>query len=119
MKMIKPLKSANPRKHELLIKLWGTKRRIWRSVAQKLSKPKKDSIRVNLSKLNKITKENDIIVVPGKVLGDGEINHKITIAAFTFSESAKNKLIAKKNTMQTIEELLEINPTGSNIKIIT
>ena len=116
--MIKPLKSADPRRHDLIIKLWGTKRRIWRSVADKLSKTRKDSIQVNLSKLNKVTKENDVIVVPGKVLGDGDLDHKITIAAFTYSESAKNKLLHKKLKVQTIEELLESNPSGSKIKLI-
>ena len=119
MMMIKPLKSTNPKKYDLLLKLRATKRRIWRTVAFKLDKSKKDSIQVNLSKLNKVTKENEIIVVPGKILGEGDLNHKITLAAFAFSESARNKLISKKIKIQSIEELLETNPTGSNIKIIT
>ena len=117
--MIKPLKSANPRKYDLLLKLRATKRRIWQTVAFKLDKSKKDSIQVNLSKLNKVTKENEVIVVPGKVLGEGDLDHKIILAAFAFSESAKNKLLLKKIKIQSIEELLETNPTGSNIKIIT
>ncbi|NHI91707.1 MAG: 50S ribosomal protein L18e [Candidatus Lokiarchaeota archaeon] len=117
--MIKPLKSTNPLKHDLLIKLWSTKRRSWRTVAKKLSKSKKESIRVNLSKINKLTKENDIIVVPGKILGDGNLDHKLTLAAFSFSETTRNKLLQNKIKILTIEELLESNPKGSKIKIIT
>lgn len=117
--MFKQLKSANPAKHDLIIKLENTKRRIWKAVAKKLNKRRQDSIKVNLGKINNVTKENEVIVVPGKVLGDGSVDHKITIAAFSFSESAKNKLDENKIKIMTIEELLETNPTGTNVKIIT
>ncbi|MHA1797904.1 MAG: 50S ribosomal protein L18e [Candidatus Helarchaeota archaeon] len=117
--MIKPLKSANPRKHKLIERLWVTKRRVWRAVARKLDKPKKDSIKVNIFKLNKLTKPKEVIVVPGKVLGDGELDHQITIAAFSFSEKARIKLLEKKVKIQSIEELFESNPKGANVKIIT
>ncbi len=117
--MYKPLKSTNPAKSDLIIKLENTKRRIWKAVAEKLSKRRQDTIKVNLSKINKFSKDNEVIVVPGKVLGEGSIAHKITLAAFSFSENARNKLRDKKIKILTIEELLESNPTGTNVKIIT
>ena len=36
--------------------------------------------------------EGDVIVVPGKVLGAGAINKKLTVAAFRFSASAVKKI---------------------------
>jgi len=116
---MKPLKSANPAKYDLIIKLENTKRRIWKAVAEKLSKRRQDAISVNLNKINKFSKENEVVVVPGKVLGEGLVDHKISVAAYSFSETAKNKLMDSKIKFMTIKELLEINPTGANVKIIT
>ena len=89
------------------------------TVAEKLDKRRQDAVKVNLNKINKLSKANEVVVVPGKVLGDGSMDHKITLAAFSYSESAKNKLLESKIKILTIDDLLENNPTGTNVKIIT
>jgi large subunit ribosomal protein L18e len=73
---------------------------------------------VNLYKLNKYTKENETIIVPGKLLGTGEVDHKVTVAALSFSESAKEKLEKNKSTVYSIHELMKNNPKGKNVRII-
>jgi len=47
------------------------------------------------------------VIVPGKVLGDGEMDHKITIAALSFSQQAREKL--KECKIVSIEELAKSN----------
>jgi large subunit ribosomal protein L18e len=71
-----------------------------------------------LSKLNRHTKKADVVIVPGKILGTGSIDHAVTVAAFDISDTAKAKLEAVKAKYLTITELLEKNPKGSNVKII-
>jgi len=95
-----------------------TKANIWLDVAEHLSKPSRQRIAVNLSKINRNTKRADVIVVPGKVLGTGSLNHAVTIAAFDASGKAKEKLIAAKAKFLSIPELVQKNPKGSKIKII-
>ena len=92
--------------------------KIWREIAEKLSKPRRKSIAVNLSRLNRYTQENETVVVPGKVLGTGKIDHSITVAAFAFSEKAKEKIKAVKGKCLSVFELVKKNPKGSNVKII-
>jgi large subunit ribosomal protein L18e len=58
------------------------------------------------------------VVVPGKLLASGNIDHAVTVAAFDISDTAKAKLEAVKAKYITIPELLEKNPKGSNVKII-
>jgi large subunit ribosomal protein L18e len=58
------------------------------------------------------------VVVPGKILGTGSLNHALTIAAFQSSAKAKEKLKAAKAKYLSILELVEKNPTGANVKII-
>jgi len=91
---------------------------IWLDVAEYLSKPSRQRIAVNLSKINRYTDEKEIVLVPGKVLASGTIDHAITVAAFNASDKAKAKLAAAKATYMSINELVEQNPTGSNVRII-
>jgi len=118
----KRIKSTNP---ELLILIRFLRKKsreneaaIWRRIAEMLSKPKRRRIAVNVSRINRYTKENDEVVVPGKVLGAGVINHPVKVAAFAFSEKARSKIIKAKGKCLTIPELAEMNPKGSNVKII-
>ena len=112
-------KSSNIYHHRLIRILWKSKRRIWREAVRWLKKPKSQQIVINIKRINQVTKENDIIIVPGKVLGHGDFNHKInSIAALSFSESAKNKIINNKSIVESIEELYKRNPEGKNVKII-
>lgn len=87
---------------------------IWNRIANDLEKSTRQRREVNIRTINKNTKENDIIVVPGKVLSIGELDHKVTIAAYKFSEAAKVK-INKKGKAITIQELIKENPKGVRI----
>ena len=104
--------------HRILIRdLWKTKIRIWKKISKKLSGPRNNRVEANLYRINKKTKNNDIIVVPGKVLGIGELDHKITIACLSSSQSAVKKIEASGSKLISIEELLEQNPKGENVKV--
>ena len=88
---------------------------IWKAVASILQKPTRKRINVNLYKINKYSRDNETVVVPGKVLGVGDIKKNITIAAYRYSESAQNKI---KNKM-SIQEEIKKNPNGNKVRIIT
>jgi large subunit ribosomal protein L18e len=91
---------------------------IWRDIAERLTKPKRRRIAVNLSRLNRYTQKSETIAVPGKVLATGEITHPITIAAFAFSGKAREKIKAAKGRCVSFPDLIKKNPKGSNVKII-
>jgi large subunit ribosomal protein L18e len=93
--------------------------KIWHTVASYLEKPTRKRSVVNIHKINRYTKENEVVIVPGKVLGDGEIDHKLTVAAFNFSSSAKDKILSSKGNVYSIYELMKNKPKGSRIKIIS
>lgn len=91
---------------------------IWKDIAERLAKPRRKRSAVNVSHLNKHTQKNETVVVPGKVLGAGEVNHQITVTAFSFSEKAKKKIKAAKGKCLSLSELIKKNPKGSNVRII-
>jgi len=108
---------SNYYNRKLIRELWKTKRRIWKKVSKKLSGPRRERIEANLYRINKKTKENDVIVVPGKVLGLGEIDHKLTIACLNCSKTARKKIESSGSNLLSIEELLEQNPEGKEVKV--
>jgi len=81
-------------------------------VAATLALPRRKAVKVNLEELENSTAEGDVVVVPGKVLGNGKLNHKITIAALSFSHTARQKL--RNCKLLPIEEVLH----RKDIKII-
>src|SRR5208337_2947665 len=113
-------KTTNPELIQLISLLKKESREkqagIWLDIADYLSKTRSQRVTVNLSKISRNTKRADTVIVPGKLLGSGSIDHAVTVASFGASEKAKAKLVAAKAKYLSIPELLEKNPTGANIK---
>jgi Ribosomal protein L18E len=91
---------------------------IWRDIALRLEKPKRNWAEANLSRLEKYAKDGETIVVPGKVLAAGSVSKKLTVAAYSFSEAATAGITAAGGKTMTIKELMETNPKGSNVRIM-
>jgi len=104
--------------HYLRKKARENKAPAWRRVAELLERPSRIRPEVNLSKVNRYTKEGDAVVIPGKVLGSGVLTHKVVVAAFAFTKKAKEKIEAAGGEALTIPQLVERNPKGSGVKIL-
>ena len=100
---------------ELKIHSNKEKSNFWKRIAKELEKPTRRSRQVNLEKLNDHTKENELVIIPGKLLGTGDLKHKLTIASFSATETAKEKL---KSNLVSIHDLIKKDPKGKNIRII-
>ena len=102
----------------LIESLMKSDKPLWKKVAGELSRPKRQKVEVNLSKLEQYTADDATVIVPGKVLGAGAISKKITVAAFSFSGSARKLIGAAGGKAITIENLHKTNPDGSGIVIL-
>src|SRR3989344_7669951 len=97
-------RKTNPELAETI--LAAKKEKAWIKISNILAYPRRKRIAINLDKIDKESKEGDTIIVPGKVLGEGDISKKIVIAAFSFSQDALKKLKAKKcDTKGLIKEI--------------
>ncbi|MEK6833360.1 MAG: 50S ribosomal protein L18e [Nanoarchaeota archaeon] len=90
----------------------------WVGIAGILSGPRRNRICINLEKISKNSKAGETIVIPGKVLSQGEIDKKIKIVALNFSEKAKEKLLSAKCEVVSILNEMKLNPSAKGIKII-
>ncbi|MDO8643300.1 MAG: 50S ribosomal protein L18e [Candidatus Woesearchaeota archaeon] len=91
---------------------------LWKRLADELEAPSRRRRMVNLYKISKYAQDNEIIVVPGKVLATGDVTKKLAVAAWAFSGSAKEKIQKAKGEAFSIGELLKRNPNVQNIRIM-
>ena len=94
------------------------KNKSWLKVADILSGPRRNRTNLNLEELNKKIKDEKIVVVPGKILSQGDLDKKIKIVALGFSEKAEEKLKKLGLEAFTILEEIKKNPEAKGIKIL-
>ena len=109
-------KKNNPELIETLIV--AKKKEKWIRIAEILSGSRRKMINLNLDEINNQSKEKEKVVVPGKVLSQGEINKKIKVIALNFSEKAKEKLSKSGCEFSNILTEIKSNPFAEGIKIL-
>jgi large subunit ribosomal protein L18e len=87
-------------------------------LADEMEKPRRSKAEVDLSKLNRVCKENELVVIPGKLLSSGILKKPLRVAAASFSMTAVQKVQEAGGKVLTIEELIKENPKGTNVKIV-
>tara|TARA_Y100000310_G_scaffold336968_1_gene422841 strand:- start:199 stop:555 length:357 start_codon:yes stop_codon:yes gene_type:complete len=103
-------------KPELVETIELAKKKDLLDLAKKLSGPTRKQSKVSLDKLNKV--KTDKILVVGKVLGQGSIDKKISVAALDFSEQAKEKLEKSGSEMQSIKQLIEKDSKLEGVEVL-
>jgi len=88
----------------------------WNEVASLVASPRRNHKEINLSDINKIN--GKIVVIPGKVLSQGELEKKVKIVAISFSESAKEKIKKAGSEFNTILEEIKSNPEAKGVEIL-
>jgi large subunit ribosomal protein L18e len=112
------MKKDNPVLASLIEKLKKSDKPIWLKVAVELERSRRKKVEVNLSKIDRLVENNSVVLVPGKVLGSGNITKKITVAAFNFSSGAKKLLDQNGSKISTIDAIMAANPSGKEIIIL-
>lgn len=91
--------------------------RLWKRIASDLERPARHHRAINVFSIERNAKDGETIIVPGKVLGEGTLTKKVTVAAASFSDSAREK-ISQSGKAVTIEELMEENPKAQRVRIL-
>ena len=105
--------------------IWGlrnafkkNKAPIWRALQDELAGPRANRREINVRRLAEITKADEVVVVPGKVLGTGNLGHKLTVCAYSISETAAKKIVDSGGKVMTFDDLINNHPNGKGVRII-
>jgi large subunit ribosomal protein L18e len=91
---------------------------IWKDIAVRLEKPLRNWPAVNIDKIDRYINDNEIALIPGKVLSSGALTKKVTVAAWAFSNTSVEKIKKAGGKTLTIEDLIKKHPKGENIRIL-
>ncbi len=115
------MSKTNPRLSSLIADLKSAARSsggdVWGAVAERLEKPRSTHAEVNLGRIERYAREDETVVVPGKVLGSGVLQKDVTVAAVDFSGTAEKKIEQAGEAVQ-IEQAVADNPEGSRVRVI-
>ncbi|MBI1974172.1 50S ribosomal protein L18e [Candidatus Micrarchaeota archaeon] len=107
--------STNKQLLQTIAECRKTKKPFWLAVANLMARPNRRRIRVNLWQIGRHAKDGETVVVPGRVLGNGELKGKVRVAAFWFSASASKKL---GDDALPLASVLAQNPNGTGLHIM-
>jgi len=91
---------------------------IWKAVIRELSRSRSNRKEVNVGQLAHVTKDKEVVIVPGKILGSGEISHKLTVWCINISEVATRKILDAGGKILPLDSLIKKYPDGKGVRII-
>jgi len=114
--------ASNPvlRRASVMLEKAGKKQKaaIWNEASSLLSNPAKTRVEVNLGRISRIAEDGEALFVPGKVLGTGAMERKVTVGAFAFSAGARSKIEASGGSALSVEQFLKKYPKGSGVTLV-
>ena len=87
-------------------------------VAQYAQQSRSNQRIVNLTKIEETTEDGNAIIITGKLLGTGNISHKVSVSSFSISTTAAKKIKESGGEVLQFSEMIEKFPTGKGVKII-
>jgi len=119
--MAHPIPKENSELVRLIVELRRTARShkapIWTSVADRLERPRHQALPVNVGHLERLTDAGETVVVPGKLLAEGRLSKKLTVAAFAYSKEARGKIHAAGGVAISVHDLLRTRPDGAGVRL--
>jgi large subunit ribosomal protein L18e len=116
------MSKTNPRLSSLIAELKSAARGsgadVWMDVADRLEKPRRTHAEINLGRIERYARTDETVVVPGKVLGSGALQKGVTVAAVDFSGTAETKIEQADGSAIRLEQALENNPEGENVRVL-
>ena len=90
----------------------------WNKYVKILSQPTKKYSSINLREIDQQTSMGDSVMIPGRVLSDGEITKKIRICSFGISKEALERLGKTRSEWVSILDEIKKNPKAEGVKLI-
>ena len=91
---------------------------LWGTLAKKLNRPRRKGYEVNLFSLERNADGKGTVVVPGTVLGSGDITKPLKVAALRFSGKAEEKIKKAGGHTMSLERFMEETKSVRGVKIM-
>ena len=96
------------------------KQKIWKTIAEKLSKPSRQRIEVKVSKISFLAGKypEKTFIIAGKAIGNEAMENKAEVIALSYSEGAKKSIEQSNGTAMLLKEAAEKKFDSSKLMIV-
>ena len=94
------------------------KRPLFKRIIDELKKSSRQKRDLNISKINRYSVEGSNVIVLGKVLSAGSMDHKVNVLAFAYSKDALEKLKKSGSSAKLIDELAKSGKVPQKVIIL-
>jgi large subunit ribosomal protein L18e len=96
-----------------------TKKKIWKDLAERIDKPTRQNVVVNVDKLDLMAKKNKgkVLLVPGKILSVGTLEEKAEVVAVSASNKAIEK-ITEKGKFTLLKDFVSEKTKTDNVVMV-
>ncbi|MCI4352451.1 MAG: 50S ribosomal protein L18e [Thermoplasmata archaeon] len=91
---------------------------VWQAAAERLARPRHHVFPLNVGHLERLAQAQETILVPGKLLAEGNLTKPLTIGAISYSSEARSKVHAAGGKALTITELVKSHPDGKGVRLL-
>ena len=120
--MARPIRKENSE----LVRLVGELRRtarahqvaLWTAVADRLERSRHQVRPVNVGHLERLARSDETVIVPGKLLADGLLTKRLTVAAFSYSAEARSKVQAAGGVALSLQDLVKSRADGGGVRLL-
>ncbi|MGI0128715.1 MAG: 50S ribosomal protein L18e [Thermoplasmata archaeon] len=120
--MARSFREKNPELHRVVVELRRASHAhsapIWDAVADRLERARHQTLPLNVGHLERVAEAEETVVVPGKLLADGPLSKRLTVAALAYSAEARSKVRSAGGTALSISELLKAKPDGAGVRLL-
>ena len=115
-----PTGPTNENTRKLIAELRKKKEKFYSDLARHLEKSKRNKAQVNVQRIQKLSNKftGFDFVVPGKVLGVGELNKAINVYALSFSRDAKAKITKAGGKAHTLSQLMKDERADIKVRMV-
>jgi large subunit ribosomal protein L18e len=116
------IRKQNPELARVIIELRKAARvhkaPVWTAAADRLCRPRHQVFPLNVGHLERLAQPKETIVVPGKLLAEGNLSKPLTVGAISYSFEAQSKVRAAGGVALSISELLKQHPDGKGVRLL-
>ena len=120
--MSQPIPKQNAELVRLVVELRRAARAhhapVWASVADRLERPRHQSVPLNVGRLDRLAEPEETVAVPGKLLADGPLSKRLTVGAFAYSAEARAKIHAAGGSALSLHDLVRAKPDGAGVRLL-
>ncbi|MDG6928840.1 MAG: 50S ribosomal protein L18e [Nitrososphaerota archaeon] len=91
---------------------------VWKAARRAVDSSRGNMPKVNVGKLGRLADEGRPMLVPGKVLGGGGLEKKVTVGAVCFSSEARRKIERSGGEPLSIEDFVAKYRDGKGVLLV-